>query len=227
MRQFIQNSLIPEEELEPLRQLFRNIDKNFDYQLTKSEFVDGLKQMETSAEPFALTVVMLSTATLFYVLGRVLPGVKGVAASAKASRGDSSVRLGPVAGILAALLFGTVIGIASMPHVGVILASLSVEGQWYQSILPRAFTLHNYTEALSHPLAIGSIRISLFLAAIAVVLDLVVGVIAARLIVRTKIRGRAILDALCMLPRAGPGLAGADGRGRDPRPTPARFTQRG
>ena len=116
-----------------------------------------------------------------------------------------------MAGILAALLFGTVIGIASMPHVGVILASLSVEGQWYQSILPRAFTLHNYSEALSHPLAIGSIRISLFLAGIAVVLDLVVGVIAARLIVRTKIRGRAILDALCMLPLAVPGLVMAFG----------------
>ncbi|MDG2020953.1 MAG: iron ABC transporter permease [Phycisphaerales bacterium] len=180
-------------------------------QVTPVQIFDGLKQMETSAEPFALTVVMLSTATLFYVLGRVLPGVKGVASSAKASRGDSSVRLGPVAGVFAALLFGTVIGIASMPHVGVILASLSVEGQWYQSILPRAFTLHNYTEALSHPLAIGSIRISLFLAAIAVILDLVVGVIAARLIVRTKVRGRAILDALCMLPLAVPGLVMAFG----------------
>ncbi|MCP3859421.1 MAG: iron ABC transporter permease, partial [Phycisphaeraceae bacterium] len=180
-------------------------------QVTPVQIFDGLKQMETSAEPFALTVVMLSTATLFYVLGRVLPGVKGVASSAKASRADSSVRLGPVAGILAALLFGTVIGIASMPHVGVILASLSVEGQWYQSILPRAFTLHNYTEALSHPLALGSIRISLFLASIAVVLDLVVGVIAARVIVRTTLRGRGLLDALCMLPLAVPGLVMAFG----------------
>ncbi|MCP4795149.1 MAG: ABC transporter permease subunit, partial [Phycisphaeraceae bacterium] len=62
-----------------------------------------------------------------------------------------------------------------------------------------------------HPLALGSIRISLFLASIAVVLDLVVGVIAARVIVRTTLRGRGLLDALCMLPLAVPGLVMAFG----------------
>ena len=45
MMQFIQNCLLPESELEPLRRLFRNVDKNFDYSLTKNEFVDGLKKM--------------------------------------------------------------------------------------------------------------------------------------------------------------------------------------
>ena len=43
--QFIQNSLIPEEELEPMRRLFKSIDQDYDYTLTKSEFEDGLKQM--------------------------------------------------------------------------------------------------------------------------------------------------------------------------------------
>ena len=86
-----------------------------------------------------------------------------------------------------------------------ILASLSVEGQWYQSILPRAFTFSNYEEALGHPLAIGSIRNSLMLAGIAVVLDLVIGIVAARIIVRTKLRGRSLLDALQAPPPFPPG----------------------
>ena len=180
-------------------------------QVTPVQIFDGLKQMETSAEPFALTVVMLSTAVLLYLAGRILPGVKGVAASAKASRGDVVHRLGGWAGIGAASLFALVIGLAALPHVGVILASLSVEGQWYQSVLPRAFTFGNYEEALGHPLAIGSIRNSLMLAGIAVVLDLVVGVLAARIIVRTTLRGRSLLDALCMLPLAVPGLVMAFG----------------
>ena len=111
----------------------------------------------------------------------------------------------------AAALFALVIGLAALPHIGVILASLSVEGQWYQSVLPRAFTFGNYEEALGHPLAIGSIRNSLMLAGIAVVLDLVFGVLAARIIVRTTLRGRSLLDALCMLPLAVPGLVMAFG----------------
>jgi len=180
-------------------------------QVTPVQIFDGLKQMETSAEPFALTVVMLSTAVLLYLAGRVLPGVKGVGASAKASRGDSSSRLRGFAGWGTAALFALVIGVAAAPHVGVILASLSVEGQWYQSILPRAFTIRNYEEALGHPLAIGSIRNSLGLAGVAVLLDLVIGVVAARIIVRTRLRGRAVLDALCMLPLAVPGLVMAFG----------------
>ena len=187
----------------PLMFEFRNV--------TPVQIFDGLKQMETSAEPFALTVVMLSTAILLYLAGRILPGVRGVGASAKASRSDSETRLRGGVGIAAAMLFALVIGIAALPHVGVILASLSVEGQWYQSILPRAFTFSNYEEALGHPLAIGSIRNSLMLAGIAVVLDLVIGIVAARIIVRTKLRGRSLLDALCMLPLAVPGLVMAFG----------------
>ena len=187
----------------PLMFEFRNV--------TPVQIFDGLKQMETSAEPFALTVVMLSTAVLLYLVGRILPGVRGVGASAKASRGDSETRLRGVTGLAAATLFAVVIGIAALPHVGVILASVSVEGQWYQSILPRAFTWSNYEEALGHPLAIGSIRNSLMLAGIAVVLDLLVGILAARIIVRTRLRGRSLLDALCMLPLAVPGLVMAFG----------------
>lgn len=187
----------------PLMFEFRNV--------TPVQIFDGLKQMETSAEPFALTVVMLSTAILLYLAGRILPGVRGVGASAKASRSDAETRLGGLAGLGAASLFAFVIGIAALPHIGVILASISVEGQWYQSILPRAFTFSNYEEALGHPLAIGSIRNSLMLAGIAVIFDLVIGVLAARIIVRTKLRGRSLLDALCMLPLAVPGLVMAFG----------------
>ena len=180
-------------------------------QVTPVQIFDGLKQMETSAEPFALTVVMLFTAILLYLTGRILPGVRGVSASAKASRGDVVHRLRGWWGLGAATLFALVIGLAALPHIGVILASLSVEGQWYQSVLPRAFTFGNYEEALGHPLAIGSIRNSLMLAGIAVVLDLVFGVLAARIIVRTTLRGRSLLDALCMLPLAVPGLVMAFG----------------
>ena len=175
------------------------------------QIFDGLKQMQGNPAPYALTVVMLATATIFYLVGRGLPGVRGESASVKASRGSSVETLTGVRGWLASSFFAVVILVAALPHIGLILASLSVEGQWYQSVLPQAWTLGNYTQALSHPMAIGSIRNSLMLSSMAVVASLVVGVIAARIIVRSNLRGRGVLDAMCMLPLAVPGLVLAFG----------------
>jgi iron(III) transport system permease protein len=101
--------------------------------------------------------------------------------------------------------------IAALPVVGVILASLTVPGQWYGTVLPSAYTLGHYEQALTHPLAAGSIRNSLLLSLAAVVLALVVGFTAARLLVRARLRAAWLLDALVMLPLAVPGLVLAFG----------------
>jgi iron(III) transport system permease protein len=77
--------------------------------------------------------------------------------------------------------------------------------------LPREFTLGHYATALTHPLSAGAIRNSLLFAGTAVLLDIVVGVLVARLLVRTTIIGRGLLDALVMLPLAVPGLVMAFG----------------
>jgi iron(III) transport system permease protein len=98
-----------------------------------------------------------------------------------------------------------------MPAIGVIVASLAVPGQWYESVLPRAFTTDHYVQALTHPLSAGSIRNSLLLASIAVVCALVVGFASARLLVRANLRAAWLLDALVMLPLAVPGLVLAFG----------------
>ena len=46
---------------------------------------------------------------------------------------------------------------ALLPHVGVILMSLSKVGSWYQSAIPRVFTAQHYVNALTYDvtLAIG------------------------------------------------------------------------
>jgi iron(III) transport system permease protein len=93
----------------------------------------------------------------------------------------------------------------------VVLASLAEPGQWYGSILPRAFTTDHYLQALTHPLAAGSIRNSLVLSLMAVACALVVGFASARLLARANLRAAWLLDALVMLPLAVPGLVLAFG----------------
>ncbi|HRQ75507.1 MAG TPA: iron ABC transporter permease [Phycisphaerales bacterium] len=184
----------------------------FDYQqVTPVQIFNGIKEMEKSQQPYALTAVMLIAAVLFYVLGKLVFGGKAYAMYAKASIQATATRLTGIKGLIAFSSFALVIVLAILPHIGVILASFSVEGQWYQSILPAHFTTDHYTGALSHSLAVGSIRNSLFYASIAVVIDVLLGILIGYLIVRTRLPGRGLLDSLSMLPLAVPGLVMAFG----------------
>jgi iron(III) transport system permease protein len=130
---------------------------------------------------------------------------------AKASRAGEEIRLGPVAGWLAAGGFGLVTLAAVLPHVGVVLTSLAQPGSWYRTALPGAFTVSHFEQALATEESFGSIRNSLVLSLSAMVLNMVLGVMVGYLLVRTRVAGRALLDALCMLPLAVPGLVMAFG----------------
>jgi len=92
-----------------------------------------------------------------------------------------------------------------------VLPSLTAPGSWYQSILPQQYTDAHYLSALTHPMASISIQNSLIYASLAMLLDIALGLLIAWLIVRGRIMGRSLLDALAMLPLAVPGLVLAFG----------------
>ncbi len=179
--------------------------------VTPVQIFNGIKEMEVSRQPYALTVVLLAVATLLYLLGKVLFGRPLGVVSGKASIRASLRPLRGGIGFAASAAVGLFVLLASLPHLGVVLASIAEDGSWYRSVLPRAVTLSHFEDALSHPLAVGSIRNSLMLASAAVLVDIVLGVAIARVIVRSKVRGRSVLDALSMLPLAVPGLVLAFG----------------
>jgi iron(III) transport system permease protein len=184
----------------------------FDYQqVTPVQIFNGLQEMQESQQPYALTAVMLIAAILFYVLGKLVFGGKAYAMYAKASIQSSTERLRGIRGAAATACFGVVIFLAVLPHIGVILTSLSTESGWYESVLPTAFTGEHYVNALGHPLAMGSIRNSLFYSVIAMLLDIGLGILIGYIVVRTKLPGRGVLDSLAMLPLAVPGLVMAFG----------------
>lgn len=184
----------------------------FDYTtVTPVQIFNGLKEVENSAQPYALTVVLLGGAILAYIIGKAVFGRRGYAMTTRASRAATETRLGLGGGLLATFLFGLVTFLAVLPHLGVILTSVAESGSWYRSVLPRGFTLDHFREALGSGESFTSIRNSLFLASSAVIINAGAGVLVGYLIVRTKARGRALLDSLCMLPLAVPGLVMAFG----------------
>lgn len=181
------------------------------YAVTPVQIFGRIKEMESSAQPYALTAVMLGAAILFYLVGKTLFGGRAYAMYSKASIGARTKSLGRVGGLLAAGLFAFVTFVAVLPHLGVVLAAFTANGQWYQSTLPQVFTLEHFEAALTHNLAMDSIRNSLKYATIAMFITMVLGVAIGYIVVRTRLWGRHALDALAMLPLAVPGLVMAFG----------------
>ena len=187
----------------PLMFEFRNV--------TSVQIFDGLKDMQSSRRPFALVAVMLVVSISLYIAGKIAVGGKAHAMQSKASVRRDEKKVGWLGTMLCWIFVGGVVCVAGLPHVSTILASLSLPGGWYGTILPSSFALEGWSTAMSHPLAVSSIRNSLILSLCATVAALVIGMIAARLIVRGTIRGRGMIDALMMLPLAVPGLVMAFG----------------
>jgi iron(III) transport system permease protein len=182
----------------------------FDYsRVAPVQIYDGIKDLGGNPMPYAVVAIMLViSATVFaaskWVLGRsplgTAPRPKG-RSHAHALRGVKSW--------LVCAFFLVIFLFASLPHAGVIL--LSVSNDWYQTMVPEVLTMRHYDEALGHSLVVPSIQNSLFYASVATLLDIVLGIAIAWVVVRSKIRGRAVLDSLVMLPLAVPGLVMAFG----------------
>jgi iron(III) transport system permease protein len=170
-----------------------------------------LKEVEASPEPYALVIVMLAVSVTLYVAGKYLLAGRAYPMYAKASRAATETRLTGARGLLAAGAFGGVTLLALMPHAGVVLTAMTAPGKWYASVLPTEVTGRNFVKALSHPEAFTSIVNSLKLSLAAVAIAVGFGLLASYVIVRTRVRGRGLLDAACMLPLAVPGIVVAFG----------------
>ncbi len=184
----------------------------FDFNMvTPVQIYAGVQEVASNPRPYALVVVMLATALILYVLGKVVFGGRAYEMQAKASIASGTTRLRGLKGIAAAAPFALLIGIAILPHLGVVLSSFSTDGSWYRTILPSHWTTQNYINALSHPLTLNSIRNSLWYASGAMVICVMMGVAISYLVARVKIRGGWLIDSLSMLPLAVPGLVMAFG----------------
>ena len=181
------------------------------YEVTPVQVFHLLTDVASSPVPFALVAVMLLASAAMYAVGKALLGRGIDAATTKASTAGTARRLAAVPAASAAALFAGVFLLAVLPHVAVIVTSFTATGAWYREFLPDDWTLGHYHQALVDELAFPSIRNSLVYAALATFVASAVGLAAAVVIVRSDVPGRGIIDMLCMLPLAVPGLVLAFG----------------
>lgn len=182
----------------------------FDYpRVTSVQIFYGLKEIGGNPFPYTLVAVMLACTVTLYAVGKGLFGRNAHAMMAKATHSGGARPLTGWKGWFCTALFAGVTLVAVMPHLGVVLVSLSSD--WYGTVLPTHFTAENFEIALGHPLTVPAIANSLKFASISTVIDIVLGIAIAYVVVRSKIKGREILDFLAMLPLAVPGLVLAFG----------------
>lgn len=182
----------------------------FDYaRVTSVQIFYGLKDIGGNPFPYALVAVMLGSSVLLYAIGKGLFGRTGHAMMAKATSTGGPRDLPLARRWLCTAIFGGVTLIAILPHLGVVLVAFS--NDWYGTVLPQNFTLENFDIALGHDLTVPAIANSLKFASISTLIDIILGIAIAYVVVRSKLRGRQILDFLAMMPLAVPGLVLAFG----------------
>jgi iron(III) transport system permease protein len=182
----------------------------FDYsRMTSVQIYYGLRDIGGNPFPFALVAIMLTSSIAIYALGKGLFGRSAHAMMAKATTTGGPRVLRGASAWLCTAAFLVVIGVAILPHVGVILVAFSRE--WYATILPETYTLDNFRLALGHDLTVPAIANSLKFASLSTVVDVIFGIAIAYVVVRSKVAGRQVLDFLAMLPLAVPGLVLAFG----------------
>jgi len=186
--------------------------------------VAGTAQGQTSAG-FAKVVVVLVISVLAYLIGKTLFGRSGnYAMTSKAAVGAVAKQVRGWRALWPTLPFAAVTFLALLPHMGVLLYSvtaIAIEPAagwgapnhfgWYRTILPDRYTLEGFRTVLNTPEIYGAILNSIEYAGVATVVDIVLGITAAWVLVRTRVRGKWLLDGLAMLPLAVPGIVMAFG----------------
>lgn len=105
------------------------------------------------------------------------------------------------------LLIGLILFISLLPHLGILLLSFSKV--WSFTLLPSSYTLGHYAEILFRVphFVLNTLRYMVLASA----LDVVLGAVIAFLLLRSRVPGRNLLDAIATMPLAIPGVVLAVG----------------
>jgi iron(III) transport system permease protein len=95
--------------------------------------------------------------------------------------------------------------ILMLPILVLVLISFSVDGRWTIQVIPTEYTLQHYVDLFTDERTWRPIWNSLQMSFVATAGNILFGVAAAYAMVRTKFKGKALLDILIMVPWALPG----------------------
>lgn len=105
------------------------------------------------------------------------------------------------------LILGSILIFLLLPVLMVILLSFAQEGSWTVQLLPQAYSFEHYMALFTQPDVAAPIVNSIQMGLMSTVANVLFGVMAAWLMVKTRIRGKMAIRLLTALPFAIPGTA--------------------
>jgi iron(III) transport system permease protein len=149
------------------------------------------------------TSVLALASLLFLVILEVLERRRMYTGAGKGAVGitEQRVRRGPILTIVAFVIVLFLL----LPHLTVVLISLVPRGTWTTELLPPRYSLENFATMFTSPESVRPILNSLQMATVATAANVVLAFAAAYVLVRGRVRGRGLINALVVLPWALPG----------------------
>lgn len=151
------------------------------------------------------TVILASSSILVLLLLQRYEGTSKYRSTTKGARQPVTLVSHPLKRLLAGGAGIVTVAFLLLPHLTLFLISFAKDGTWTMEILPPRYTIENYARLLSDSSFLEPILNSLQMAALATSANFVFALVAAYLIVRQQVRGRALLGSLILLPWALPG----------------------
>ena len=173
------------------------------------QIFNDAKAVNENPASFALVVLVIAICGAAFVLSKRLSGRRTYYMLSKDTRGSARTRLGRTGTVLAWSVFGAVTLMAVVPHISVLLLSLSKT--WVATALPTSVTLDWYRDVFSREDTLIGIKNSLFYSAGSTSIDVIIGVGIAYILARSKLFGKGALDLVAMMPLALPGFVLAFG----------------
>jgi len=179
------------------------------YKVIPVQIFNDAKAINENPTSFSLVVFVIAICVAAFLLSKRFTERRTYYMLSKNTRGTTATPLGARGTILAYCIFGGITALAVLPHMAVILTSVSKE--WVLTAFPTEVTLDYYRDVFSREETLGGIKNSLLYSTGSTAFDIVLGVGIAYLLARKRIFGKGLLDAVAMLPLALPGFVLAFG----------------
>ena len=163
---------------------------------------------------YALVVVIIVLTALSFYFAKRLTAKRQYAMVGRGHVGSREVDADRKMTILIYLVIGTVSFLALLPHLSIIMISVTPDSSQLEptvDVLPKSYTLSHYSTVFTHSDTWSSIKNSLFYSIFSTIIALTVGLVISYLLTRKNLPFGNLLDAVAMLPLAIPGVAIAFG----------------
>ena len=163
---------------------------------------------------YALVVVIIALTALSFYLSKRLTAKRQYAMIGRGHVGSREVDADRKMTILIYLVIGTVSFLALLPHLSIIMISVTPDSSQLEptvDVLPKSYTLSHYSTVFTHSDTWSSIKNSLFYSIFSTIIALTAGLVISYLLTRKNLPFGNLLDAVAMLPLAIPGVAIAFG----------------